>query len=439
MANQLHDWGVSTPVTNTLTSLASLGIGAAVGGVQGGASAYNVDTNNRQLHERDRARIRKIAEQVTEGEDPEKTDQLEARLDNASCTYIHCAREYYEATPEHRHETARERAGAQDSYALSRLEGAQALDPEFLQYGWRDALVDYDIRASSATLSFIGGGVNAAGSFLRETGLTLYDLSTFYSEGWVAGTSARAPAFNPQSALGQSLAQDPGGTLAQLPANIIRGGLSFLEQGYHHPGDWGQLGEGFFHTALIVGGPYLATRGVGAGVADRVLPTQEIVGPYREAGVGGGGIVANTAARSEAAANIIEARNILRETRLDLTVTERNQIIKNFDLESFRVNTLSSPVTEFRYFDGLPISEGGASMSGRWSTTQWFETPAERITNLALPTNQATRAASVTLQPGTTVFQGTVAPQLNIGQHLTGGATQTYNVLGPRSIFMELP
>jgi hypothetical protein len=78
-------------------------------------------------------------------------------------------------------------------------------------------------------------------------------------------------------------------------------------------------------------------------------------------------------------------------------------------------------------------------MNGRWSTPQWFETPAERISNLALPNNQATRAASVTLQPGTTVFQGIVAPQLNFGQNLTGGAAQTYNAVGPRAIIKELP
>ena len=143
----------------------------------------------------------------------------------------------------------------------------------------------------------------------------------------------------------------------------------------------------------------------------------------------------SSAARAEAATNIWQARSILRETRPDLTVTERNQIIKAFDLESFRVNTITSPTTEFRYFDGL---EGGAGLNGRWSTSQWLETNTERISNLALPNNQATRAATVTLQPGTTVFQGTVAPQLRFGPNLTGGAAQTYNAMGPRAIIEEL-
>ncbi|MCU7850480.1 MAG: hypothetical protein KZQ89_21385 [Candidatus Thiodiazotropha sp. (ex Lucinoma kastoroae)] len=146
--------------------------------------------------------------------------------------------------------------------------------------------------------------------------------------------------------------------------------------------------------------------------------------------------VSNSALRAEAAANVRQARDILRETRPDLTVAERNQIVKAFDLESFRVNTISSPVTEFRYFDGL---ESGTGLNGRWSTSQWFGTPAERISNLALPNNQATRAATVTLQSGTTIFQGKVAPQLKYGPNLTGGAPQTYNAIGPRAVIEELP
>lgn len=115
---------------------------------------------------------------------------------------------------------------------------------------------------------------------------------------------------------------------------------------------------------------------------------------------------------------------------------ERNEIIKAFELESFRVKTLSSPINEFRYFDGLP---GGANLNGRWSTSQWFDTPTERITKLALPNNQATRAATVTLQPGTTVFQGTVAPQFRFSPNLSGGGLQTYNAMGPRAVIKEIP
>ncbi len=70
--------------------------------------------------------------------------------------------------------------------------------------------------------------------------------------------------------------------------------------------------------------------------------------------------------------------------RSDLTISERNQIIKAFDLEKFRVNNVFSPLTEFRYFDGLP---DGAGFNGRWLTSQWLEAPVERISILASPNN----------------------------------------------------
>jgi len=152
--------------------------------------------------------------------------------------------------------------------------------------------------------------------------------------------------------------------------------------------------------------------------------------------VGGANTAANAAARTEAASNIWQARSILAETRPDLTIVERNQIIKAFDPQSFRVNTLTSPANEFRYFDGLP---DGAGLNGRWSTSQWFETPADRISNLALPNNQATQAATVTLQPGTTVFQGTVSSQFGFGSNLTGGGLQTYNAMGPWALIKAIP
>ena len=152
----------------------------------------------------------------------------------------------------------------------------------------------------------------------------------------------------------------------------------------------------------------------------------------------GGSVVPDSSSsvmRAEAASNIREGRTILRETRPDLTLAERNQIIKAFELESFRVKTLNTELTEFRYFDGL---KDGAGLSGRWSTSNWIKYPKDRISILALPNNQATRAASVKLQSGTTVFQGTVAPQLNFGSNLTGGGSQSFNVLGPRAVIEEI-
>ena len=99
------------------------------------------------------------------------------------------------------------------------------------------------------------------------------------------------------------------------------------------------------------------------------------------------------------------------------------------------MKTLDTELTEFRYFDGL---DDGAGLNGRWSTSNWLETPSGRISNLALPNNQATRAATVKLQSGTTIFQGTVSPQLKYGSNLTGGGAQSFNVLGPRAVIEEI-
>jgi hypothetical protein len=175
--------------------------------------------------------------------------------------------------------------------------------------------------------------------------------------------------------------------------------------------------EGYGGAALMVGG---AALGAGARA------------------VRGLDVGSTAAMRSEAAANIWEARQILRETQPNVSIERRNGLIKSFELETFRVRTIDSDLSEFRYFDGLPGPDG-AAMGGRWSTPQWIESPAERISILALPSNQATRAASVTYQSGTTLFQGAVAPQLKFGPSLTGGGLQTYNAVGPRAITRELP
>ena len=135
------------------------------------------------------------------------------------------------------------------------------------------------------------------------------------------------------------------------------------------------------------------------------------------------------AERTTAAKHIWEARRILAETRPDLSIIDRNAIIKGFDLPTFRVKTVSSELGGFRYYDGV-----NAQMGGRWSTPQWLARPSERISVLALPNNAATSAASVRLLPGSTIFEGAVAPQLRFGPNLTGGGWQWYQASGPLAV-----
>jgi hypothetical protein len=108
--------------------------------------------------------------------------------------------------------------------------------------------------------------------------------------------------------------------------------------------------------------------------------------------------------------------------------------MRGFERGTLRVRTLTEEVGAFRYYDGVH-----AKMGGRWSTPEWIASPADRISNLALPNNAAVQAASVRLVPGATVFEGVVAPQLKYGSQLTGGAFQYYQAAGPRAIITPIP
>jgi hypothetical protein len=129
------------------------------------------------------------------------------------------------------------------------------------------------------------------------------------------------------------------------------------------------------------------------------------------------------AVRSEAARNIGEARAILRDA--GLSPRQRNEIIRSFDLESFRVERLASPRTEYRVFDDF-----SARLQGRYTSPDLLATQAERIQGLALMKNSATRLGEVVLPEGSVVFTGRVAPQPVFSPGLTGGARQTF-LTGP--------
>jgi hypothetical protein len=141
----------------------------------------------------------------------------------------------------------------------------------------------------------------------------------------------------------------------------------------------------------------------------------------------------NGAARSEAAASIRQARNLLRDAGVPLH--DRNQIIRSFDLETFRIETVGATRTEFRLFDDY-----SAALQGRYVSPDFFASQTDRIVNFALPANSATRLAEVTLPEGSLVFTGRAAPQLNYSPGLIGGANQTF-LMGPlrNYQFVEIP
>ncbi|MGY1490795.1 hypothetical protein ACW4YW_15420 [Methylobacillus pratensis] len=127
----------------------------------------------------------------------------------------------------------------------------------------------------------------------------------------------------------------------------------------------------------------------------------------------------HTIERNAAAANIRQARNLLREANASLQ--SRNQIIRSFDLETFRIKTLSSEITAYRYFDDTK-----AAIRGRYVTTDMITNQTDRIQNLALMRNSATRVAEVSLPEGSVVFTGRAASQPNFGPGLTGGGNQLF-------------
>jgi hypothetical protein len=66
--------------------------------------------------------------------------------------------------------------------------------------------------------------------------------------------------------------------------------------------------------------------------------------------------------RSKAASNILEARIVLLDA--EVTVRDRNEIIRSFELESFRVQRTSVGSTAYRLFD-----DTSAALPGRYAST----------------------------------------------------------------------
>ncbi|HLB56530.1 MAG TPA: hypothetical protein VJK30_04295 [Coxiellaceae bacterium] len=119
--------------------------------------------------------------------------------------------------------------------------------------------------------------------------------------------------------------------------------------------------------------------------------------------------------RTIAAAHVREARNILSDAGVN--ATWRNRILHSFDLETFRVEHVMEPRQIYRAFDDFD-----AKMLGRYASESLLENQTGRITDLALPSNSATRLATVEIPDGSTIFTGRVASQFG----LRGGAQQTF-------------
>nr|MBA2655186.1 hypothetical protein [Gammaproteobacteria bacterium] len=131
--------------------------------------------------------------------------------------------------------------------------------------------------------------------------------------------------------------------------------------------------------------------------------------------------------RNIAASNIRKARNILIDA--GLSPSQRRQIIKSFDAETFRVETVSSFRQEYRIFD-----DSKAKLEGRYVSPNFTANQTDRIIQFALPQNSATRLGVVDIPEGSNVFTGRIAQQLKLNPGLRGGEMQTF-LLGPLDQF----
>ena len=81
VAEQIKKLGLPPEVESAVSLAAAAGIGAAVGGGAGAASAYNVDLNNRQLHEDAKAKEKTLAKNLAEMSNGKYTlEQIENAL-----------------------------------------------------------------------------------------------------------------------------------------------------------------------------------------------------------------------------------------------------------------------------------------------------------------------------------------------------------------------
>jgi filamentous hemagglutinin len=142
-------------------------LGTAAGGTVGGGSAFNTDTNNRQLHPTEKQRIKELAKG-----DPQK----EARLTAAACALVKCYAEYPEGSAAYNALKIMADAGSSDAMAAERQE-LQAQKGLF-EYSTQGVFSDKNIDATKQfnntyqiTTRSLGagqallGGAGVAGSF----------------------------------------------------------------------------------------------------------------------------------------------------------------------------------------------------------------------------------------------------------------------------------
>jgi hypothetical protein len=134
-----------------------------VGGEAGAATGLVTDTNNRQLHQKEKTRIEKLA-----GGDPKK----EARLTAAACALVKCYAQYAEDSPEYRDLKRLADLGASDAYAAELRQLSS--QPGFFGYSTDGVINDANrdaLKALTNTYQVVTRGVGAGQMLFGAVGL----------------------------------------------------------------------------------------------------------------------------------------------------------------------------------------------------------------------------------------------------------------------------
>ena len=158
--------GIAMIAGQLIAGTTAAGIGAAVGGNAGAATGFNVDANNRQLHETEKQRIRQLAN---------GDKQKEQRLSTAACALVKCYAEFAKDSPEYAVFKAISDEGEKPEYATERsllsqqtdvTAGRSGVTYKLFQYGLGEQALD-GLKQADNTYQIttrVLGGVQAVGA-----------------------------------------------------------------------------------------------------------------------------------------------------------------------------------------------------------------------------------------------------------------------------------
>ncbi|MGL5632255.1 MAG: hemagglutinin repeat-containing protein, partial [Azovibrio sp.] len=175
LASSLKDAGMDGSLANAAGSLiakiTAAGLGNALGGTPGAGMGLNVEANNRQLHDSEKERIKKLSQE---------TGISEERLEAAACAKVNCWAQYSSELPEFMEGLLKAQRGMNDQEALAVLNKEIGRDSSFLLYTVSDDRDDYKKMVGNSVLSSTKGfikGFLSTGKDAHEILMGLYSAT----------------------------------------------------------------------------------------------------------------------------------------------------------------------------------------------------------------------------------------------------------------------